>query len=536
MDSKEQILRNLREVVGFNGIRLDDLATMRQETIERGLTSALYRLSPASIASIYATWLEEQAFREAAMPPIHVVQRWCHYLAYHGCLKDDLLIIWMRAALTDLEKWCGAMSPEKVREVRQAIYDEIAASYPGGNAGTAFDVDAMPATPTPTLQGTLNEFGDMTTNAYSYSAAAGVPRSNDYSTPTESSGRYPGYGIVRATGNTTSTPDDELTFEELPPDVYRAEEVKHVCGRCNVKGHYSGNCPAKSTRDECLTCGTCGTKGHSSGTCPGRNFGYGPRLSPSSHTPKPEQVSHQPSVPPRRGRKTDSYRPSTRDIEQKQKQQQQQQQQPAPLGGLQGLSLGPNTQGKPGDNSSFDDDQFKLKPLDQMSAVEREALRKADEFLARLSNEVAMETATRQPAPASVLESATAGHAAKKQMTKSGRGRIPVLGALVEPARPKPKAPPAASSSADAEMEDSGPPASTVEAEPSVELGVTTKPVVRESGYAAATQALFKNRDNVWVNRAPRKTALEMWDEMDAKKAEVEKAEEKAAGEKKAAE
>ncbi|PNY29372.1 Uncharacterized protein TCAP_00721 [Tolypocladium capitatum] len=348
MDSNEQVLWNLREVVGLNGFRsLADLAPMRQEKLERRLTAAQHRLSPVSIASIYATWLQEQAFREAAMPPVHVVQRWCHYLAHRGCKKNDLLVVWMRAALTTLEKWCDAMSPDRVRDVRQAICDEIAASYPVGNPDIAVDVDAMDvdamdvdAMP---CQGTLNEFGDMTTNAYSYSSAVGVPPSNDYSTPTESSGRYPGFGMVRATGSSTSTPDDELTSEELPPEVYRAEEVKHVCGRCNVKGHYPGNCPAKSTKDECQTCGT---KGHSGRTCPGRNFGYGPRSSLSSHTPMADQVSHQPSVPPRRGRKTDPYRPWTRDDN-------QQQQQPPPPGGLQDLSLGPSTQGKPGGNSSF---------------------------------------------------------------------------------------------------------------------------------------------------------------------------------------
>ncbi|KND93170.1 hypothetical protein TOPH_02230 [Tolypocladium ophioglossoides CBS 100239] len=530
MESKDQILWNLREVVGLNGFRsLADLAPMRQENLERRLTAAQYRLSPAGIASIYATWLQEQVFREGAMPPLHVVQRWCHYLAYRGCKKNDLQVIWMRAALTTLEKWCDVMSPDKVRDVRQAIYDEIAGSYPGDIPNTAMDVDAMPPTPTSTLQGTLNEFGDVTINPYTYLSAAGVARSNGYSTPTESSGRYPGFGMVRATGDTTEAPDHELTFEKLPPKVHRVEEVKHVfCGRCNLKGHHSGNCPAKSTQEECRTCGA---KGHPSKTCPGKNFGYGPRSFPSSHTPMAEQVSHQPSVPPRRGRKTDSYRPSARDANQ---------QQHAPLGGLQGLSLGSSTQGKPGSNSSsateerpadLDDDQFKLKPLNQMSEVEREALRKADDFLARLSNEVAMETSTRLPAPASVLETATIGHAAKKQMTKTGRGRIPVLGALVEPARLKPKAPPAAASSAEVEMEDSGPPTGTAEAEPLVELGVTTKPVVNDSGYAVATQALFQNRDNVWVNRAPRKTALEMWDEMDAKAAEEKKAAEKKAAE-----
>ncbi|KMQ81445.1 hypothetical protein RF55_26294, partial [Lasius niger] len=144
MDSNAQMLRNVREVLGCNNIRsLEDLAPMRQTTLERRLSAAQDSLSPASIDSIYATWLQEQAFRAADVPPSQVIERWCHYLAYGGCSKKSLTIIWMQAALTVLDKWFSAMSPERVRQVRSAICDEISAKYPGHDLESAVDVDAM---------------------------------------------------------------------------------------------------------------------------------------------------------------------------------------------------------------------------------------------------------------------------------------------------------------------------------------------------------------------------------------------------------
>lgn len=133
MDSKDDILRNVRDVLGCSGVlRFEDLAPMRQETVERRLTAAEGRLQPASVASIYAVWLQEQACRHTASPPPPVVERWCRYLARRGCGKAMLQVIWMQAALSVLDKWCDVMSPERVRDVRRDVYDAIAAAYPGG--------------------------------------------------------------------------------------------------------------------------------------------------------------------------------------------------------------------------------------------------------------------------------------------------------------------------------------------------------------------------------------------------------------------
>lgn len=172
-------------------------------------------------------------------------------------------------------------------------------------------------------------------------------------------------------------------------------------------------------------------------------------------------------------------------------------------------------------------DDLKLKPIEEMNEVEREALRQADEFLAKLSAEAesSQAMAASAPAPSPQPTAAKTDHATKKLKTKSGRARIPTLGALAEPARPKPKAPKASlaePASEDEGMRDSSAPCTPKAAEPPVELGVTIKPLVKDPPYSAETLALFKTRNNVWVNKVPRKTALDMWDEMDAKKAAEE--------------
>ncbi|EQL03054.1 hypothetical protein OCS_01250 [Ophiocordyceps sinensis CO18] len=181
-----------------------------------------------------------------------------------------------------------------------------------------------------------------------------------------------------------------------------------------------------------------------------------------------------------------------------------------------------------------------------MDDVELEALRKADAFLDKLSDEMAAAQAIKAsaPTPSPDATAAKTEHAPKKQKARSGRARIPMAGALVEPARPKPKVPKASvmeTASEHQAMQDFSAPCTPKAAEPPVELGVTIKPLTKDPPYSAETQALFETRGNVWVNKkVPRKTALDMWDEMDAKKAaeeEANKAEKKTAegGENKAA-
>ncbi|KAM0261664.1 hypothetical protein ACHAQJ_002115 [Trichoderma viride] len=46
-----------------------------------------------------------------------------------------------------------------------------------------------------------------------------------------------------------------------------------------------------------------------------------------------------------------------------------------------------------------------------------------------------------------------------------------------------------------------------------IQFGVTNKPLDQDPPYDPAVYELFHNRDNVWVQRANRITALEMWDD-----------------------
>lgn len=204
MDSKKEILRNVRGVLGCNGVRcLEDLAPMRQETLERRLTAANAKLQPTGKASIYATWLQQQAFRAKAAPPVTVIERWCHYLARRGCGKAMLQVVWMQAALTELDKWCGAMNSELVRDVRKHVFDTISATYPvefdnSVSQGTAMDVD---------------------TTGPSVSGCSGATASDDaMEIETHASFAARGAGassaMVRATQDEPSDSDSELTMEE----------------------------------------------------------------------------------------------------------------------------------------------------------------------------------------------------------------------------------------------------------------------------------------------------------------------------------
>ncbi|KAM4056862.1 hypothetical protein HRG_003725 [Hirsutella rhossiliensis] len=438
MDSRDEILRNVREVLGCNGVRrLEDLAPMRQETIERRLTAAASKLQPASMASIYATWLQEQAYSGCAAPPAAVVDRWCHYLARRGCGKAMLQVIWMQAALTVLDKWCAIMSPERVRDVRKDVCDAIAAAYPGEQDSNVrqhdrMDVEAATASG-PSVPGRRGVAAD---DAMQVDDARASFAARDAGA---------GPAMVRATRDTPSDSGSELTMEERESSFggSTAAKTQYTGDQYKVGGHY-----ATDSSDQ-------------------------PELT--------EDSSSQPGLVCQND-----------------------------------------------DSKGHGDDQ-KWKPIEEMNEVELEALRQADAFLAKLSAEAgaAQAMAASAPAPPPQSTAAKSDHAPKKLKTRSGRARIPTLGALVEPARPKPKAPkvPAVEpTDEDQEMGDSGAPSTPKAAEPPVELGVTTMPLTKDGPFSAETLALFETRGNVWVNQVPRKTALEMWDEMDAKKAAEEEA------------
>jgi hypothetical protein len=52
---------------------------------------------------------------------------------------------------------------------------------------------------------------------------------------------------------------------------------------------------------------------------------------------------------------------------------------------------------------------------------------------------------------------------------------------------------------------------------PPIELGKTIKSLERHYPYSDEVLMLSRNRENVWVNKPARRTALEMWDEINQK-------------------
>lgn len=172
--------------------------------------------------------------------------------------------------------------------------------------------------------------------------------------------------------------------------------------------------------------------------------------------------------------------------------------------------------------------------------MEREALQKADEFLARLSAEaaerLAAEAAAMQlndtaGATASGSSQPAAQKPAKKQ--KTGKRRIPVLGQLVEPAAAKPKQKQKAASEAPpAAAPTCAPTAAPTPAPTQPVVGETkSKPVAGQPQYSDEVQALFRGRDNRLVNTVWRPTALDLWERDDAERAEAERAAEASQGE-----
>ncbi|PFH62351.1 hypothetical protein XA68_13945 [Ophiocordyceps unilateralis] len=141
-----------------------------------------------------------------------------------------------------------------------------------------------------------------------------------------------------------------------------------------------------------------------------------------------------------------------------------------------------------------------------MNEIERSALHDADAFLDRLSLDIAAAKRAAQAKAAADAATAQGDQMEAAPKANKGRGRIPMLGQLAEPARPKPKG----QAANDVEMTDRSPPGKLPgksEATDQPPKGKTT------------LEKLFANRPNKVHNpKVKRKTALEMWDEIDAKK------------------
>ncbi|KAJ6444526.1 Major facilitator superfamily transporter [Purpureocillium lavendulum] len=486
LDSEEQMLHNAREVLGCTGLlTVSDLGGMRQSTIERRISAVRHRLSPASIASLYAVWLREQALRERGPPADAVVRQWVNFLASSGCDDQTATRIWTHAALMALGRWRDVMSDQRVRDVRADVRDAIQLHFHhfqllrsmADGADTLFPAGLfgpgprpLPAPPHP-LQGQLVSGHANPPAMYQDTGEAELRR------------------LVGDFDSDPLNPVEELTTE-IPLEQLQVADPNGTCERCFGKGHLTEHCPMFPFKTQVqpnmptadVQCRICNTKGHLAEHCPGKAFGYAP-------------------LPTRRQTGGDSLRPAVADNVFLTR--------PGSTTELSSIA----NHGPLAHSPNEGDDDYALKGIEQMNEAELEALRKADEFLARLSGELALEKSMRESeaaaTPAPHVPAAMPEPAPKRRKKLN---RIPVLGQLVEPAKPKPKPRPLKPKPTEAPAAHMVPPVA-------VKLGETEKPVAAEPQYSLATQELFQDRGNVWMNKVPRRKALEMWEEDDAERA-----------------
>lgn len=157
-----------------------------------------------------------------------------------------------------------------------------------------------------------------------------------------------------------------------------------------------------------------------------------------------------------------------------------------------------------------------------MNATQLKALREADAFLDDLAismakaQKAAEEAAARGEPPTPPTQYVPTG-----PKSSGTRNRVPMGGQLVEPGRPKPKVQPAE----DVEMTDScSPEKLPKEAQTAAEVKAGDKaPKVK-----SILEKVIEREGLIHYPKVKRKTALEMWDEVDARR----EAEEAAAREK----
>ncbi|ODA77722.1 hypothetical protein RJ55_06324 [Drechmeria coniospora] len=263
MESYEAILDNVRTVVGCNGVRtLEEIAPMRQCTIERRLTAAQDRLSPDSLAAIYTVWLHEQILRIQSMPPRHIVQRWVYFLAHRGYGPESLRRLWMHAAFIELRRWTSAMLPAQSRDISETVVAVIRDDYPPGLCGPAITGHLMPLprTPSPLALSSREDW-----------ASARVPTSRQVSDVVE----------------TPLTPCDSAGADEC----HASARADIECELCRASDHHASHCPlwrltGQVPAEESVECRICRTSGqHSTEKCPENLDRYSPQPHPPSRGP-----------------------------------------------------------------------------------------------------------------------------------------------------------------------------------------------------------------------------------------------------------
>ena len=97
MEDASQILENIREEVGCNGVRhFSDFAKLKQPTVERKLMLAYQRRDKKlnSCISIYCIWLADQVQRIGGYDRFTTVVSFCEFLVSMSCPKDKVINCW----------------------------------------------------------------------------------------------------------------------------------------------------------------------------------------------------------------------------------------------------------------------------------------------------------------------------------------------------------------------------------------------------------------------------------------------------------
>ncbi|KAK7418367.1 hypothetical protein QQX98_003987 [Neonectria punicea] len=259
MDSDHIIISNMREVVGCTGLRnFTDLGRMRQDTLEKRLTSAEQSLSPDSMAAIYTAWLCNQTPRMSGDAKLSAMKRWSGYLNLSGCSKFRATCLWDVCVDRALERMNEVDMNDFIMEsddVRDFILDHWPNPLPELCEYPPIDLDSIKTSECePKRQ-------------LSDSPPQSLKRKNIFSLRLD---------LKKDSGDTAAaeTSPDFESGSRLS-DTISPVPKNYRCRRCGIGGHLIKDCPTNSDPFFDLmpkpdyVCHLCGTEGdHYIFTCP----------------------------------------------------------------------------------------------------------------------------------------------------------------------------------------------------------------------------------------------------------------------------
>lgn len=122
MDSPDCTLNNLRNIVGFSGLRdFNDLGKMRLDTLHSRIKAANKRLSRYNVISMCIIWLQTKALQTpfSTLP----IETWCTSLTNQRCNGEDVLNFW-KYSLENIWLYHQRCDPGS-RKIMTKLYEEI---------------------------------------------------------------------------------------------------------------------------------------------------------------------------------------------------------------------------------------------------------------------------------------------------------------------------------------------------------------------------------------------------------------------------